>query len=417
MKNKTSHIHIPPALRIKKFRRYFTGLLISVLGSRMQFTALLWHIATLTDQPIALGLVGLARIIPILLLSIISGLIADMFNRRKIILITQSIETLTAATLGILTLTGHIQLWHLYTLTIIESIASAFDLPARQALLPNLIEDKSILPNAYSIQSIAFQLGSIAGPALAGLVLATPWLGQPYTYIFNAISFFAMIFAVLSLGKVDQIITIQRHQGAQWQSIKEGAHFMFTNPMLVSTMFLDFIATFFSSATALLPLFAQEILHVSEVGYGWLSAAQAIGAAAVAITLSQIKNIKPQGPILLISVFIYGAATVAVGLSRTFLPALFFLMLMGAGDAVSTIIRNTIRQLHTPDEMRGRMVSISQIFFRGGPELGELEAGLIAQIFSIPIALISGGIGCILGVGFIMTKWKQLPAYTGEQFE
>ena len=267
------------------------------------------------------------------------------------------------------------------------------------------------------MQSIAYQLGFIVGPALAGLVLAVPWLGQPYTYLFNAVSFFAMIFAIISLGKVKQNITIKRNQGFQWEPIKEGARFMFTNPMLVSTMVLDFIATFFSSAMALLPLFAQDILHVSEVGYGWLSASTAIGAAVVAIIMSQIKHISPQGPILLISVFIYGFATIGVGLSKSIVPAMIFLMLMGAGDSASTIIRNTIRQLHTPDEMRGRMVSISQIFFRGGPELGELEAGLVAQLFGIPFALISGGIGCILGVGFVMKKWKELPTYTGNQFE
>jgi MFS family permease len=180
-------------------------------------------------------------------------------------------------------------------------------------------------------------------------------------------------------------------------------------------MLLDFIATFFSLATALLPIYAQDILHVGEIGYGWLSAAQAVGAALAAGVVSQLDDIKRQGPVLLSSVVIYGLATIAFGLSTGFAAAFIALAFVGGGDSVSTIIRNTIRQLQTPDHLRGRMTSVNQIFFMGGPQLGEFEAGAVAQFFGPVAAVVSGGIGCILGVAWVVRRWPALLRYDGSE--
>jgi len=178
---------------------------------------------------------------------------------------------------------------------------------------------------------------------------------------------------------------------------------------------LDFFATFFSSANTLMPIFARDVLKVGVVEYGWLSAAQSIGAVSAALVMSQIRQIHRQGPTFLISVVVFGIATIFFGLAKTFWMAMLALIFVGAADSVSTIIRNTIRQLQTPDYLRGRMTSVNQIFFMGGPQLGEVEAGVAAQIFGAPIAVISGGVGCILAVAWITRRWPQIARYNGDE--
>jgi MFS family permease len=199
--------------------------------------------------------------------------------------------------------------------------------------------------------------------------------------------------------------------------IREGIHFILKRPIIFSSMLLDFFATFFSSANALMPIFAKDILNVGEIGYGWLLAAESVGSALTAAIISQIDEIKHQGRILLGAVISFGIWTIVFGISDWYWLTFLALALMGASDTVSMIIRNTIRQLRTPDYIRGRMTSVNQIFFMGGPQLGELEAGLVAQFFGAPIAVITGGIGCILATGWVARKWPQLKTYIGETAE
>jgi MFS family permease len=198
-------------------------------------------------------------------------------------------------------------------------------------------------------------------------------------------------------------------------SISEGVKFILEQPIILSSMILDFFATFFSSANTLMPIVARDVLHVGAVEYGWLSAAQSVGAVVAALAISQMSSIRRQGPVFLISVVVFGAATIAFGAATHFIAAMLALMMVGAADSVSTIIRNTIRQLQTPDYIRGRMTSVNQIFFMGGPQLGEVEAGGVAQLFGAPFAIISGGVGCILAVIWIARKWPQLRTYNGDE--
>lgn len=406
-------IHIPPALHHRRFRLLWLGLLISIAGSQMQLWALFWHIRTLTDQPFALGAVGLSRILPVIVFSLVGGAVADVLNRRRILFLTQSGMALVALTLGWLTLSGKMDLWHIYLLTALQAVCLAFDLPARQALVPNLVAAKD-LPNAFSMSSIANQTGSILGPALSGFIIAAG--GLPYVYIINAISFLAVILALLLMGPVEQQKGSLNHKGVvSLPAIAEGVRFIFHQPLILSTMVLDFFATFFASANTLMPIIAVDVLHVGAVQYGWLSAAQAIGAMVVALIISQMPKIPRQGSVFLLSVVIFGLATIAFGFTRTFFLAMLTLTLIGAADAVSTIIRNTIRQLATPDFIRGRMVSVNQIFFQGGPQLGEVEAGTVAQLFGAPFAIVSGGIGCIVAVIWIAHRWPQLRKYNGDE--
>lgn len=379
----------------------------------MQLWALFWQIRTLTDQPIALGAVGLARIVPVIIFSLIGGAVADVLNRRRVLFITQIGMAVVAFVLGWLTLTGGIDLWHIYLLTALQAVFQAFDGPARQALVPNLVPADD-LPNAFSMNSIAKQTGSIIGPALSGMIIAIG--GLPYVYIINAISYLAVILALIMMGAVEQQITITSRNGAiSYTAIAEGVRFILHQPLILSTMVTDFFATFFASANTLMPIIAVDVLHVGAVAYGWLSAAQAIGAMVAALIISQMREIRRQGYVFLSAVVVFGSATILFGSSRIFLMAILALIIVGAADTVSTIIRNTIRQLVTPDYIRGRMTSVNQIFFRGGPQLGEVEAGVMAQFFGAPFAVISGGIGCILAAIWIARRWPQILKYNGDE--
>jgi MFS family permease len=403
--------HLPPALTHRKYLYLWLGLLISVAGSNMQFAAIHWHIRELTGEPdpLALGGIGLARILPVIIFSIIGGTVADNYNRRRILFITQSIAALQAAALAYFTFTGQITIWHIYILTAIQAATMAFDLPARQALVPNLVS-REHLPSAFSMGTIAFNTGAIVGPLLFGIV---PEGGQGIAYLLNSISFLAVILALVLMGDVVQ--DTQRGTGVNLRAMTDGIRFIFSRPLILSTMLMDFVATFFASANTMLPIVARDILNVGKAGYALLTSAQAIGSVVAGMVVSQVRELRRQGPIFLVSVVIFGLATIWFGLSNTFIVAMFALLLMGAGDAVSTVIRNTIRQLQTPDHIRGRMTSVNQIFFMGGPQLGEVEAGVVASLFGVPFAIVSGGIGCILGMFLIVWKWPQLVSYNGDE--
>ena len=408
---------LPPALRHRRFVLLWAGLFISIAGSQMQFWTLLWHIRELTDQPIAVSGIGLARFLPILVFALIGGLFADRYDRRKIMLVTQSVQALVALALGLLTLTGEIRLGWIYLRTAGQAAAISFDLPARQSIVPNLLPRED-LPSAFSMTSIAFDLGAIIGPGLSGLAIAG-W-GLFAVYLINAASYLAVIAALLAIGPVAQQAVkreasagLRSRVGAALLDIRAGWRFTLHQPVILGSMILDFFATFFSSANTLLPFMARDVLHVGVQQYGWLSAAQSIGAVGAALVISQRVRIRRQGRLLLGAVVIFGLSTVLFGLSRSFWLTLGALILIGAADSVSTILRNPIRQIQTPDELRGRKIGGGQIFFQGGPQLGEVESGLVAQDFGPAAAIISGGLGCVLAAGLVVRRWPQLRGYDG----
>ncbi len=412
------YFRIPPALRHRKFALLWAGLLISIAGSQMQIWSIYWHLRTLTDKPIAVSGVGIARLVPILLFALVGGLVADTFNRRRVLFVTQTFMLLCAFGLGIFTFMGNINIWVIYIISAISGIAIAFDSPSRQSLISNLVPRED-LASAFGLQSIASNTGAIIGPALSGLVIAT--LGQQWTYWINAISFLAVLAALVMMGRVErenapiEAIVKTPRKKLDFSGIPVGIRFIVNQPIIFSSMLLDFFATFFSSANTLLPFVAQDILKVGVIGYGWLSAAQSIGSVAVAFILAQRTRIRRQGKLLLWGVASFGVATVVFGLSRSFLLTFVALVIMGAGDAISTVLRNTIRQLQTPDELRGRMISINQLFFAGGPRLGEVEAGLVAQAFGTPVSIVTGGIGCIISVIVVALKFPQIRKYNGDE--
>ena len=315
----------PPALtalRHRNFRLIWIGLLLSFTGTWMQNAALLWHVSLLVPperKGLALGLVGFFRFVPIVIFSIISGVVADASDRRKLMLLTQSGSAVCAIALAALAFSGNTAVWPVYALAALSAAVGAFDLPARQSLVPSLVPRED-LPNAISMNTIMQQTAQVLGPALGGIVIASSSVG--WAYVINAISFLAVIVALLMMRGVSGRPVRLGHEPENEVSLRaaiEGLKFVFESPLIRSTMLLDFFATFFSSATALLPIFAQDILQVGAKGYGWLYAAPACGAvtmsAAMVILTSRIKR---RGPVLLWAIVLYGLATVIFGFSRSF---------------------------------------------------------------------------------------------------
>jgi MFS family permease len=400
-----------PALQHRDFTLLWAGQLVSFSGSQMQNAAILWHVSLLAPpgkKGLMLGLVGLVKVLPIVGFSILSGVVADAVDRRKLMLVTQSAMAVLATALATLTFRGLHVVWPVYLLAGLTAAAGSFDGPARQSLIPNLVP-RQHLSSAIGLNTMMFQLAAVAGPSLAGLVIAGWSIG--WVYVVNAISFLTVIGALIAMR--DHPRAAGARAGViSWAAAGEGLTFVFAQPIVRSTMLLDFVATFFASATALLPIFAQDILQVGARGYGWLYAAPAIGAAISGVIMAGvIERVERRGATLLWAVAGYGAATLVFGLSHSYWLTLLCLAGVGAADTVSTVIRNIIRQLETPDELRGRMTGVNMVFFMGGPQLGELEAGVVAQLLGAAVSVVSGGIGCLAATGLVAAREPRLRKY------
>lgn len=412
------------ALQHRDYRLIWIGQFISIIGTQMQLVAINWHIFqllqgesisldlfglhfVLSAEALGLGGVGMARIIPIALFAVLGGALADISSRRKLLLWTNGAAAFFAIVLASLTLARLDSVWTIYLLTALTSATAAFSGPAYQSLIPNLVPEEH-LTNAISLNSLSFQTATITGPALAGLLMTGA--GVSAVYALNAVSFVTIIGALLMMRHRGGAAA--RDTGLNWGAIVEGWRFVRHTRIIWGSMMLDFLATFFSSANTMLPLVAGQILNVGAGGYGVLATAQAVGSLLTGVVLSLRKDIYRQGVVLLSSVAFYGLATMLFGISTSFVISYILFALTGAADTVSTVIRQTIRQMMTPDRLRGRMTGINQIFFMGGPQLGEMEAGIVAALFGVPFAIISGGIATILLTGYIAWKYPNLRDYT-----
>jgi len=384
----------------------------------MQNAALLWHVSLLVPperKGLALGLVGLVKVVPIVFLSIVSGVVADAWNRRRLMLFTQTGSALVSVALAVVAFRGISGVWPLYVLAALGAAVGTFDLPARQALVPMLVP-REHLPNAISLNTIMFQASSVAGPALGGVLIASTSVA--WAYVANAASFGFVIVALLMMRNVPprQASEGGSRDDVSWHAALEGLRFVFRQPLIRSTMLLDFFATFFSSATALLPIFAQDILQVGPRGYGWLYAAPAIGAVATSIAMIPLTpRIVRRGPVLLWAIVWFGLATMGFGVSRSFWLTFGCLALTGATDTVSIIMRNIVRQLETPDRLRGRMIGVNMVFFIGGPQLGEFEAGSLASWLGPTFSVVSGGVGCLIATAWVAVSTPALRHYRAER--
>lgn len=398
----------------RNFRLLWMGTLISMSGSFMRTAAILWHVTLLVPEDrkaLALGIVGLARVGPIIVFSFVSGVAADALDRRKLMLVTNTGMTLVSVTLAAVTFLHLANVWLVYLLAAANAAIGCFDNPARQSLYPSLVPREQ-LANAISLNSIALQTASVVGPMLGGLIIGHA--GVAWVYLFDVASFLLLIATLVAMRDVPGHVEGERGELSLRAGL-EGFRWVFRQPLIRSSMLLDFFATFFASATALLPIFAQDILGVGAKGYGLLVSATALGAMSTSLVMVPlIDRIERRGRMLVAAALAYGLLTIAFGFSHRFWLTFACLALAGAADMVSTVLRNVIRQVNTPDALRGRMTSVNMVFYMGGPQLGELEAGLVAQLFGPVASVVSGGIGCLVAVSWVAARTPALRLYREE---
>lgn len=396
-------------LRHRDYRLLWFGQIVSLAGSQMQVVATGWLVLQLTNSAFQLGLLGLLRALPVMILAMLGGAIADAFDRRRLLLVTQTILLAIAAILAFTTANGTVTMPLIYALTVLAGATNAFDNPARQALIPNLVPREE-LTAALTLNITTFQLGQIVGPLIGGLVVAR--FGAQGAYAVDALSFGAVLIALgLMRARFAPAMGGRPAAGKGLGAIIEGFVFVRRNGIILSVMLLDFLATLFGSVQALLPIFARDVLHVGAEGLGPLYAATSAGAMLAALILSTRSHVRAQGPVLLISIGLFGLCLVGFGLSHIFWLSLLLLAGSGAADTVSMVLRGSILQLATPDKLRGRTNAVHMAFAMGGPQLGQLRAGIVAGLIGPLGAAATGGAACIAVVVAIAAAVPKIRRY------
>ncbi|MGN6362369.1 MAG: MFS transporter [Thermomicrobiales bacterium] len=382
------------ALGHRDFLLLMIGRFVSTIGRQMQTVAIAYQVYQLNHSSLELGLLGLFRILPVIAFSLAGGVLADAVDRRRLMLFTQPALMACSTTLAGLTAFGIVGVGHIYAITMIAAAIGALDMPARQAIIPLLVP-RAHLPNALSWNITLMEVGTIAGPALGGVAIAV--LGVAGAYSFDAAAFIAPILALILMRVRPGPSAVEGVRG--WRAAIEGLRFIRGNAIVVAVMSLDFGATFWGSATVLLPVFADQVLHVGAEQLGLLYSAPAVGSVIGAVVMTLISNrIRKPGWPLLLAVTAYGLSTVGFGLATTMWVCFLFLAGTGLTDTVSMTLRHQILQLLTPDALRGRVTAANQVFVQGGPQLGQLEAGAVAAGFGAPLSVATGGLACVVTV-------------------
>jgi len=375
------------ALRHRDFSIYWSGSVLSLVGSQFTSVAMAWQIYELTNSPLELGLLGLARGAPMLVLLLFGGLLADAVNRRHLIMATQIAQTCVSASLALMTLVGWVSPTVLYVASLFLALFSSLEQPARTAIIPNLVP-KSDLANALALSGTQRHVATIVGPSLAGLLLARS--GPTLCYAVDAVSWVAMLAALAMMRPLAQAAG---GRGAlSMQALREGVAFVWTHPVILYMMALDFSQNFLGSGRALLPIYARDILGVGPQGLGLLYSANSAGALAMGTVMSVRSQVRRAGTWVLVSVSAYGIFTMVFGLSHFFWLSFLMLAAAGAANTVSFVLRNTINQFLTPDEIRGRVTSVNSMFTNTGPQLGQFEAGALASVIGAAGATAVGGL-------------------------
>ncbi|MBD2455963.1 MFS transporter [Nostoc sp. FACHB-87] len=387
------------ALRFRDYRLFTIGRLLLFIGAQMQTVAIGWELYERTDSALALGGVGLAQVLPIIALTLVAGDLADRRDRKITVLSSVILLALCSLTLAVLSYTkGAVFL--IYACLVLSGIARAFLKPAGDALMWQLIP-VSAFTNAATWNSSSFQLAAVIGPALGGFGIAL--LGSATgVYILAAIAAF-LCFCLTATIKEQK--NIRTKEPLSLQALSAGVKFLWENQLILAAITLDMFAVLFGGAIALLPIFAKDILRVGPVELGYLQAAPSIGALIMAVSLAYLPPLRKAGPALLWSVVGFGVVTIIFGLSRWFWLSILMLVLSGALDSISVVIRHTLVQIKTPDHLRGRVAAINSVFISASNELGGFESGLAAAIFGPIAAVVGGGVGTILVVLAVAKIW------------
>lgn len=382
-------------LRYRDYRLLWGGQFVSMLGSQMHTVALSWQVYQLTGSTVQLGLLGLVRAFALMSASFAGGAVADRYDRRHVMLVTQVLLLLLAAVLAVTTSLGFVTIWLLFLIAALQAATTAFDGPARQALVPALVPREQMAP-AMSLLMLSSSVARLAGPAVGGLAVGI--IGVSGAYALDAASFLAVIWALLVMHArpVTPLLAVRG-----LEAIAEGLAFIRRTPVVWGVMLLDFLATLLGSTVGLAPVFAEDVLRIGPEGLGLLLSAPALGAVLGGFLVSFVPGLSRPGRLVVLSVMAYGGCLILFGLSNGLLLALLALAGAGAADAVSMAMRHTVRNLATPDDLRGRVAAAHSALAMGGPRLGEFQAGVTASFVGAQVAMVIGGIGCVAIAGAI----------------
>jgi len=391
--------------RLPAFRRYFTGNMILILGWQMQKVAVGWEIYERTHSAMALGYAGLAQFFPQLLFMLFAGHVTDRHNRKHVLMSALTCNALAAIGLALNASVGG-SIYVLYACLFAYGSARAFIMPSRAAFLPGIIP-LDIFSTAVSWNSSGFEISSMAGPAIGGLLIGF-FQSPTLVYTINALG--QLTFVTLLAG-----ITYKHSQGQRrpltLHTFSAGFHFVRKQKVVLSAMTLDMFGVLLGGATAMMPIYAKDILKVGPRGLGWLMTAPSIGAFSMALLQAHHGPLRKAGRTLLLAVAGFGTVTVIFGISRNFWLSMAMLCLLGSCDNISVVVRSTLVQVLTPDDMRGRVSALNSLFIGTSNELGAFESGLVANFFGPIVSVVSGGIGTLLIVLGMTWLSPQLRSY------
>jgi len=389
------------AFRHRDFGLLVVAGVVSTVGAEMQSVAVGWELYRRTHQALPLGLVGLVQALPVLLLALPAGVVAERISRRSIILATQA--TMVVASLGLAFASyWHAPIWTMYACLGLAGVASAFAFPARWALLPQLVPAGDF-HNAVAWRTSGWQVAAAVGPALGGFVLSERYGGLPAYLVDAALG----VVALAAIALIRPRPAVPSGEPVTMADMLAGVRFVRGRPLIIASITLDMFAVLLGGATALLPIYAER-LGVKGVGYGWLRAAPALGALFTALVLAHRPPIRRAGRALLGSVVGFGAATIVFGLSRSYALSLGMLLLTGAFDNISVVIRSTLVQLLTPDSLRGRVSAVNSLFIGISNEVGAFESGVATALLGPVVAVVAGGVGCLAVVVGVDAIWPQV---------
>lgn len=395
------------ALRYPNFTRFLCARSLTVLAVQMQSVAVGWQVYALTGNTMDLGLVGLAQFLPFIVLVLPAGQIADRFERQKILTLCYSLEVICGLLMLAFTQLDMKTVWPVFSVMVLFGVARAFSMPSSQALIPNLVPIAD-LSSAVSLNTSTFQVATIAGPALGGALYHA---GPSTVYGTVAAVIGISVFLMSGVRPREAMPRAPARRGGQsqsWHEVMEGLRFVASRPIVLGAISLDLFAVLFGGATALLPAYAKDVLHMGSAGAGFLRSAPAIGAALVALILAVAPIQRHAGRWMFGGVMLFGCATIVFGLSTTFVLSFLALILLGVGDMVSVYIRHMLVQLQTPDAIRGRVSAVNAVFIGASNELGEFESGATATWFGLVHSVVIGGIATLCVAGIWMRLFPSL---------
>ena len=398
-------IDLSPMRESKDFRLLFAGQAVSEFGSHITFVAVPFQVYEMTGNTLAVGLIALCELVPLLVLPILGGAIADAVERRRMLLVAHVLTALLSAALVVNARLSHPRLWVLYVFAFLAAGAYGLYSPALRAWPARLLPVE-LLPSALALEATTYNIAQLAGPALGGVLIASVGLAGAYTV--DVVSFLAGFASVAAMRPSPP--TAER-AGIDLESIREGLRFLRGKRVLQATFWVDINAMVLGMPTALFPAFTKDVLGAGPRVLGLLYAAPAAGALLAGLGSGRAKHVRRQGRAIMLAVVCWGAAIAGFGLSTTAWAALAFLAIAGAADMVSGIFRDAVLKTTTPDEMRGRLEGVSLSVVAAGPSLGDLEAGALASVTSVPFSIVSGGLACIVGVGALAAAIPQLARY------